>query len=342
MRVMRVSLLAIVALAVFVMMLAGCGRKGLMNINGERIAKDEFYSRLEKVPVQTVKGGKQVTVPAGQYVVEQIINEKLLLQLAKKENVQPTDAQLDNKYNYLKRSTGGSFVTQLQQSGVTTEEWRQQMAIQQSVVNLVTKGVTVSDAEIRKSYDQLISKGAPGFVRPEAVFFSVIITKTEPKIQKAYKLLQDGQDFGTVAMQMSEDNTTAPNQGKVAWMPKNMTGVPELIRTTAFATPTGKYSKPFFVRDKKDAGWMIVSADKKRKASTEKFDDVKDLIKEQLATAKAAKQDKKAFDKELKSFVTESKITVNAERYKAIPEMMKKNAALSSELQPAANSPAKK
>lgn len=342
MRGIRLSLLAIVAVAVFVIMLAGCGRRGLINVNGEKIAKDEFYARLEQVPVQTVKGGRQVAVPAGQYVMEQLISEKLVQQLAKKENVQPTDDQIERKLSYLKRSTGGNFLVQLQQSGSTLQDWKRQMMIQQSVVNLVGKDAKVSDADVKKTYDQLIAKSAPGFVRPEAVFISVIITKTPDKINKAYKLLQGGQDFGTVAMQMSEDNTTAPGQGKVAWMPRNMPGIPEQIRAAGFSTDIGKYTKPFFVQDKKDSGWMIVRADRKRKASTEKYDDVKDLIKEQLASAKA---NKKSFDSELKAFIGESTIKINSERYAKIPEMMKKTAAMPVGAQPGkigANAPAAK
>lgn len=336
MRRMRLSLLAIIALAVVVLMLAGCGRRGLMKVNGEKVAKDEFYARLERVPVQTVKGGRQVTVPAGQYVIEQMINEKLLLQLAKKEKVEPTKDQIDRKFNYLKRSTGGEFVSQLQQSGVSQEDWRRQMMLQQSIVNLISKGVTVSDAEAKKSYDQQIAKATPGIVRPEAVFISAIITAGPDKINKAYKLLQDGQDFGTVAMQVSEEQNSAKNQGKINWITKNMKGVPSTVIATAFSLDMGKYSKPFqVINGKANSGWMIVRADSKRRANTEKFDDVKELIKEQLASAKAAKDNQKPFDKMLRTFIGESTIQINDERYSKIPEMMKKNAALTSDLQPA-------
>lgn len=331
MRRMRLSLVAIVVLAVSVLMLAGCGRKGLINVNGEKIAKDEFYARLERVPVQTVKGGRQVTVPAGQYVVEQMVTERLLQQLAKDQSVAPTDAQIERKLKYLKRSSGGSFMTQLQQQGVSLAEWKRQMMLQQSVVNLITKDSTIPDADVKKSYDAQIAKGAPGFVRPEAARISVIIVKAEAKIQKAYKLLQDGQDFGTVALQLSEDRTTAPYQGAVGWLSMNMQIVPMPIRTAAFATGVGKYSQPLHVQDKADSAWVIVKVDQKRKASTENFSDVKDLIREQMAVAKASRA---PFDKLLKEFIAKSNIVVNAERYKKIPEMMKKSAAVPADLQP--------
>jgi foldase protein PrsA len=329
MRKMRFSLVAILLTAVFMLLLAGCGRKGLVSVNGEKIAKEEFYARLERVPVQTVKGGKQVTVPAGQYVIEQMITEQLLTQLAKKENVAATDAQVENKLKYLKASTGGNFLVQLRQQGISQQEWKRQMQLQQSVVNLIGKGSKVTDADVRKAYGAELAKANSQFRKPEAVFISIIMTKGQDKIDKAYKLLQDGQDFGTVALQLSEDQASASSQGRLNWMTMNMNVVPLPIRQAAFAIGVGKYTKPFLVKDQKQAAWIIVRADNKRHATTDSYDQVKDLIKEQLAVKTA---NRKPFDKMLKDFIGESNIQVNAERYKNIPEMMKQNAGVPAEL----------
>ena len=327
MRGIRLSLVAIVALIVVVLALSGCGRKGLINVNGDKLAKDEFYGRLERVPVQTVKGGKQVTVPAGQYVVEQMITERLLTQLAKKENVTPTETQLNKKLNYLKKN--GNFAAQLRQSGVTEQEWKRQMTLQQAVVNLLTRDTKVTDAELKKTYDEQIQKVPSPFVRQPSRRIAVIIAKSPEKIQKAYKLLQDGQDFGSVALQLSEDKNTAALQGVVGWLSMDMKQVPTPIRVAAFACPVGKYGKPFYVQDRNDKAWVILKCLQKREKSVQKFADVKDLIKEQLAIAKA---DRRPFNKELQDFIAESKIVVNAERYKTVPEMMKKNATVPTNL----------
>jgi len=327
MRGIKLSLVTIVVLMTLVLALAGCGRKGLVNVNGERIAKDEFYARLERVPVQTMKGGRTVTVPAGQYVIEQIITERLLTQLAKKDNVAPTDAQMNKKLNYLKKT--GNFAAQLRQMGVTEQEWKRQMMLQQSVVNLLTQKTTVSNADLKKTYDVQIKKVPSPFVRPESCRIAVIICKTPEKIQRAYKLLQDGQDFGTVAMQLSEDKSTAPLQGQVGWLSMDMKVVPMPIRTAAFACPVGKYCQPFFVQDRADKAWVIVKVDQKRRKAVQSFGDVKDLIEEQVAVAKA---DRRPFNKELQAFIAESKIVVNADRYAKIPDMMKKSATVPSGL----------
>jgi len=335
MRTIKFSLIAMLLMAAFVVMLTGCGRKGLININGEKIGKDDFYSRLERVPVQTVKGGQAVTEPAGQYVIEQIITENLLQQLAKKENVAPTDAQIEAKLKYLKARSGGSFVQELRKQGITQEDWKRQMKIQQSVINLMSKGVKVSDADAKKIYNDTLSHTPNPFTHPAAVHISVIIAKDQNKINKAYKLLEDKQEFSTVAMRLSEDKATRLSGGTVGWLSADMKLVPPTIRKVAFATPVGTYSKPVYVADQKESGWVIIKNDQARKATTEKFNDVKLLLKEQLAI-KQANQDK--FNTMIKNYINESKITVNAERYKKIPDMLKKTAgSVPTNLQPGAN-----
>jgi len=324
MRAIKLSLIAVLVLAA----LAGCGRRGLIDVNGDKIGKDEFYARLERVPVQTIKGGQRVTVPAGQYVIEQVISEQLVQQLAKEEKVPPTDAQIEATLKYFKSSSGGSFLAQLRQQGMSQDDWKRQRKIQQSVINLMTKGVKVSDDEVKQAYQKSIAQ----FTHPAAVHISVIIIKEQDKINKAYKLLQQKQEFGTVAMTLSEDKATAPSGGTVGWLSMNMEGVPIQIRKAAFAAPVGSYSKPIFIADKREPGWIIVKADQTRKATTESFDTVKVFpLKERVALQKA---DPKQFEERLRKFITKSKIKVNAERYKKLPEMMKKSAGMPANLEP--------
>jgi parvulin-like peptidyl-prolyl isomerase len=323
MRAIKLSLIAVFVLAA----LGGCGRRGLIYVNGDKIGKDEFYARLERVPVQTIKGGQRVTVPAGQYVIEQIIGEQIVQQLAKDEHVAPTDAQIDAKLRYFKKTSGGAFLTQLRQQGMSQDDWKHRMRIQQSVINLIGKGIKVSDDEAKQTYNKSIAM----FTHPAAVRISVIIDKDKAKIDKAYKLLQQKQDFSTVAMTLSEDKATAPGGGVVGWLSMNMDGVPIEIRKAAFAAPVGGYSKPIFIPDKRAPGWIIVKADQTRKATTEDFDTVKVLLKEDIAVRKA---NRKQFEERLRKFIAKSNIKVNAERYKNLPEMMKKSATVPANLEP--------
>ena len=240
-----------------------------------------------------------------------------------------TDAQIEAKLKYIKASSGGNFLAQLKQQGTTEQEYKKQMALQQSLVNLIGKNSKINDADVKREYEIELAKPNSQFKKPEAVFISMIMTEKRDAAEKAYSLLQEGQEFGSVAMKLSEDKATAAGQGRVGWVSKGMDVVPQAIRTAAFETGVGKYTKPFQISDKKQTAWVILRADSKRPATTDRYEDVKSIIKEQMAM-KAA--DRKAFDDMLKSFIGDSKIVVNAERYKTIPEMLKKNAGVAAEL----------
>lgn len=332
MRGIKLSLVAMVLLAGFMLVLIGCGRKGLINVNGDKISKDEFYARLEQMQVPLMQGGRQVNVPAGELVIGKMIEEKLKQQLAKEEKVAPTDAQIEAKLKYLKARSGGEFAQQLKASGTTQEEVKRQIRIEQSDINLKIKGVKVTDAEVKNAYDKLLAANPSPLKTSAQVHISLIIAKGQDKINNAYKLLQDKQEFGTVAMRLSEAPSKANGGSVPTWFSMDMLRLPKEQRPpaqivqTAFATPVGDYSKPIFIADKGWLAWVIVKTDQTRKATTKSFDSVKVLLREQLALSKA---DAKQYNDMIRKYISKSNIKVNAERYKRIPDMMKKNASAS-------------
>lgn len=322
-RVAGYLLVCVLLLSVSSAVMADVG-SDFITVNGVSVDLDSYYGRLERVKVQVTRGDKKALIPAGEYIVEQFITEMLITQLAEDENVAPTKEQIDAKINHAKR-TNGNIEAQMEAQGITEEQWRTQLALQQAVVNVLTKGVAVTDAQIKKSYDEQASSASSPFKTPEACFVSVITCEQKITIDDVYKELQSGKDFATLAKAMSEDKSTAPSGGKVGWIAADMTSVPEIIRITTFGTSVGQYSKPIFLQDKQDKAWVIIRVDEKRPEKVQSFEEVKDFIREQLALKKA---DRKAYDKRLQDFVASSKIDVSAQRFKNIPAMMKKHASL--------------
>jgi len=310
-------LIAFLAAAVLMSTMTGCAKRGLVKINGEKVSKDDFYARLERVTVQMPQGAQ----PAGRYVIQQIITEKLVQQLAKEHNVAPTDAQINKKIEFAKKQSGGDLRKVLAQRGMTLDDLKHQIALEQSFINVVTKGAKIPDADVQKAYNDALKAPNSPFVRPENVFVSAILTNTKAKADKAYSLLTGGQDFGTVAMQMSDEPTFRQNQGKLNWVAKNDQRVPAPIRNAAFVLAIGKFSKPILVTGK----WLIVRADQKRPAKITQLAEVKDMMAEQMAVKKGSVGNK--MQKEMAAFIKKSDIVVNAERYRDIPEQLKRSSA---------------
>lgn len=310
----RTWVVVVVLLAV-VVCLTGCGKKNLISVNGESVSRDEFYARLEKVPVQTPTGTKM----AGEYVVEQLINERLVQAFAKEKGVPPTDAQIDKRVEDLRKRSGNKLPQMLQQNGMTLEELKGRLRVQQSFINVITKGVSVDDAIVKKAYDDALKAPNSPFKRPSQVRTSIIIAKDKAKIDKAYKMLQGGTDFGTVAMRLSEDETKS-RQGIMGWLSRGMDKMPKVVEDAAFSLDVGKVTSPFQVQ----GSWAILKVDQKRPSKITGLAEVRDQIKEQLMIQKGSSEAK--FRDELKKFVTDAKMVVSIERYKNVPENIKKQA----------------
>lgn len=318
MNVKLVRTAVLLVLVVAVATLTGCGRRGLIRVNGEKIAKDEFYLRLERVPVQAPDGAK----PAGRYVIEQMISEKLVEQLAKDKGVEPTEKQVNGKIEFMKKQSGGDFKRALAMRGMTLEDLKKQIALQQSIVNLVTRNVKVSEAEAKAAYQKALNAKNSPFKRSEQVFISAIATKTKDKIDKAYAMLKGGQEFTTVAMRMSEMKGAKESGGRLDWISRADPRLPPSAIQAVFALSPGNYTKPLSIGKE----YAVLKADQRRPEKITKFDEVDEVIKEQLAMEKAQKNN--TFQKDMLAFAKKSDIVVNAERYRDIPETLKKQISM--------------
>ncbi len=308
--------LVLLALVILTTALAGCGKKGLIRVNGEKVSKDEFVQRMERIPVQTQEGNKL----AGQYIIEQIITEQLIMQLAKKKNVEPTDAQVETKIKALRAESGGELPNMLAAQGMTDDDLKAKIRSEQALINILTKGIDIPDEDVKKAYDKALNLEDSPFKRPAQVKLSVIVSKTAAKANKAYKLLTNGTEFSTIAIQYSEAPDAKTSHGQLNWLAKNDKRIPQIIRDTAFKLQRGSYSKPFLV----NGTWVIMKSDATRPARLIKYEDVKTIIKEQLAVQKGSKNS--TFREDLRQFTKDADITVNADRYKRIPEYIKKQA----------------
>jgi len=313
---MRLSVVAFVALAIVAATLAGCGRKGLIKVNGEKIMKDDFYARLERVPVQTSQGNQM----AGRYIVQQMIAETLVQQMAKEQSVTPTEAQLTKKIEFFKKQAGGDIRRALGLRGMTLEDLKRQIAVQQSFINVVSKGVTVPDDKVRKAYNDALKVPNTTLIRPETVRISGIICGSKAKAGKAYQVLKGGTEFSTVAIQYTEDELGKNQGGVLGPVSRDMPRIPKPVRDTAFSLQIGQYSKPVLVEGK----WIIIKADQKRPKKITPYEDVKDVIREQLAMQSGAK--KNNFREEMQKFTKKADIVINAQMYKDIGDTIKKEA----------------
>ncbi len=297
-------------------LLSGCGKKEMISVNGEKVSRDEFYSRLEQVPVQTNTG----TRLAGDHVVRKLIDEILILQYAKQKGVAPTDQQVTARIDRVRKQEGVDLAAMLKQSGMSMDDYKKQQAVEQAFVNVISKNITISDAELQKAYQLALKDPKSGLKRPAQVIISLIAVGKAglPLVQKR---LNSGENFNSVAKELSEDPTGKKSAGQLGvWLSAGMPRVPPIIIKTAFATGQAKFSDPIFL----DGKYYIIHVDRKRDAKVTSYDEIKALIQERMAIAQGMRRGE--FKKDMKDFIIKSKIDIRSSNYKEIAKQIKETA----------------
>jgi hypothetical protein len=192
--------------------LAGCksgggGGENMATINGETITKDEYISHLERkvqVLIQTQSGPAQLPVaqPLNFQALNDLVNQKLLLQMAKQEGVLPTEADIteEMKFQTTKRA---DFIKALTSQGLTITDIKNELMISVARHNLLSKGVKISDTQV----DAFIKENPKEFENPKLVDLTWIVLKNPDDKAKVDSDLRANQMFGIVA----KHYTTAPS-----------------------------------------------------------------------------------------------------------------------------------
>lgn len=285
-----------------------------VKINGEEVSRDQFCERLEATPMQTQSG----PVPTGKYVMAEVISQTLLLQFAKEKGVSPTQEQMDKRLESYKKRAGGSMDQLLAQLRASAADVNTRLMTEQAFINLVSRGITITDEQVKSAYQEAIKDKNSPFRKPDSAEISGIFCKDKARADKAYKQLLAGKNFGTVAGQFSDNPGAKENKGVLGWISSDMQAVPKPVRDIAFSIAVGKFSKP----TKVDVDWMIIKVNKRETGKAEKLDDVRDLISDRLAMeAGAAKNNVHA---ELQAFTEKADIQVKSDRYKEVIDEIKK------------------
>lgn len=204
-------------------------------------------------------------------VLERIITQQSLFQRAKRQELLPTEDELTQEIQKIKRERGLSeeaFQRMVQESGQTVDEFRQavreQLAVQKLYDREVTPHVTVTDREIEEFYEANRKR----FVEQRGFQVSQIVVSPEKenlpndavgakdaerKIRDIHEQLRTGGDFATVAASRSEDPITGPRGGGPGFVPENSPDFPQALMQILSRMRDGDITEPIRAGDK----WYI-------------------------------------------------------------------------------------
>ncbi len=225
--------------------------KTIVIVNGQAIEGKSYYKRMEVMPnVGSLVNGKFVESTPGYLAMSKLINETLLLQLAKEKNVFPAESEVDAK---LKESLTDNpdLLTSLKKIGFTEEDYRYDLRLQLAEFKLQTMGINITDQEVEKFYKD----NAAAYTLPKRYLMRVIAVDTEDKKVAVDKALASGKAFGDVAREMSLDISRA-NDGKMGEVPEKSLagGTQAAVMSTKKGSTTdwltnGELSVKFLIED---------------------------------------------------------------------------------------------
>lgn len=289
--------------------LVGCNRGGgggdsVATVNGEAVSMDEYHRYLERKPlvqVQTESGAAELPVaaPLGFQAMRDLINRRVLLQVAKDDGVFPTDADVKAELDFQTKRRP-DFIKQLQAQGLTIEEIKRDLTLDLAKERIVTKGITVTKADA----DDFIAKNPDKFMEPEQAKLRLIVVRDEATKKLVDADIASGRPFSQVAVQYSTQPNVRQSQGMYPM--SDVSRMPAELQQVVHSTDELKAT------DWKKFGqdWVKFYIERKEKAKKVNVDDT---MKEAVRRAIAMDRGSAATDmaKRLVDKLRTSKVVVN-------------------------------
>jgi len=278
-------------------------------VNGENVTRNEL-----EMAVRTLEQRAQAPLPPEQrdavfrQVLDRIIGFHLLAQEARSRKVIAPPWEVDKQLGEIKKQfpNDAAFAQMLQARGVSAEQLRKEtedtLAVNQMLQAEIEPQVKVQDAEIKTFFDQ----NKPRFHQQESVRASHILIRADEKADAAtkskakaqaddlLKQLRKGAKFADLAKKFSQDPGSAQNGGELGFFNRGQMVAP--FDEAVFALKPGQMSgvveTPF--------GYHIIQSHETKPGRDVGFDEVKDQIKEYLATQQR-EQKSQAFVDQLKA-----------------------------------------
>ena len=311
-RLFLTLLLAASLLAVSV----GCGAKlagddVAATVDGRKIyrADVEKYYENQTAGSQQQPAGEQAT-SLRLSILRELVDNEILMRRAEKLGLLATDDEVERKLNEIKSPyTKEEFDARMKEKKLTLDDFkrdlRRSLTVEKVLNKEVTSKINVSDQDITNYYNA--HKAEFNLVEPQYHLAQIFVT-TAPnpqvhnlkndkaqneadarkKIQMIVNRLDSGDDFGTLAMNYSEDTETSGNGGDLGFTPESsLKNTDPVTRDAVIKLKPGQYSAVITVINpmtKQLVGFRIVKLIARESAGQRELSDprVQEAIRSQL------------------------------------------------------------
>jgi peptidyl-prolyl cis-trans isomerase SurA len=294
----------------------GCGSKLAGDDVAATVDGRKIYSAdVEKYYQNQTSGSAQQ--PAGEQasslrlsILRELIENEILMRRAEKLGLLATDDEVERKLNEIKSPyTKEEFDARMKDKKLTIDDFKRDLRRSLTVDKVLNKEVTskinISDQDISNYYNA--HKSEFNLVEPQYHLAQIFVT-TAPntqvhnlkndkaqneadarkKVQMLVNRLDSGDDFGTLAMNYSEDAETSGNGGDLGFTPESsLKNTDPVTRDMVIKLKAGQYSPIITVMNpmtKQLVGFRIVKLIAKEPAGQRELSDprVQEAVRSQL------------------------------------------------------------
>ncbi len=242
-------------------------------VNGKEIkrADVEKYYRTRVNP-EGQEPSQEEALSLKLNVLDELINNEILLERAKKLNLEASDGEVEDKFTELKSPyTEDEFQRQLKERNVSVSDLKNDLRRQLSITKLLNREVvakiSITDQDVTDFYNA--NKAQFNVAEPQYRIAQIVVTpRKEPQIrnrknddatneaeaQRKVKMLMDrlnsGADFAQLAMDYSEDMNSAATGGDLGYVPESALNQSDpMLKKMVMGMKPGQVSPPLSLKD---------------------------------------------------------------------------------------------
>ena len=282
----------------------GCsGKKGSSDlaavVDGHKIYRSElekYYENQTTGSDQQPKGEQAASLRLN--ILRELIDNEILMHRAEKLGLLATDDEVDRRLTEIKQPfSNEQFEARLKERKITLDDFkrdiRRSLTVDKVLNKEVTSKINVSDQDISTYYNT--HKSEFNFIEPQYHLAQIFVTpepnpqlhnqnnkaqnegEAKKKIQTVLNRLDSGDDFGTLAMNYSEDTETASNGGDLGFTPESaLRNTDPATQAAVLNLKPGQYTPIITVINpatKQVVGYRIVKLVAKEPAGQREFSD---------------------------------------------------------------------
>ena len=257
-----------------------------------KVGKEEITLRQVDILAGTLQrnrpGASQAQLQ--KFALDNLIDQEVLLRAANERKIGPSDEDFTAAVGQILSQFPNpeAFDQAVQQQGMTRaefdENFRTELTIQKLIEEAFLDTIAVSPEEARAYYETNSQEfQTPATVHARHILMRVDANATPEedtaarvKAEAALDRVKGGEDFATVANEVTEDPTNAGKGGDLGFFPRERMVAP--FADAAFALQPGQISDLV----KTQFGYHVIKVEERRDAGLLAFDDVSDQLVQNL------------------------------------------------------------